>query len=183
MLKYVLLGFLNYQSASGYDLKQWMDVSTSNFWHARQSQIYTTLKKLEQDGLVVSHVESQETRPDRRVYEITAEGQADLKDWLSRPLMTIEPRKEPLLLKIFFSAQLDPQTVLTQLHLQHNLHSENLEKHRTMHKEIIRQFAETTGLSADAQFWEATRRFGELYEEAYISWLLETIAMLERNKK
>ena len=49
-LKYALLGFLTYQSRSGYDLKQLMDVSTSNFWHAKQSQIYTTLKKMEKDG-------------------------------------------------------------------------------------------------------------------------------------
>ena len=71
MLKYVLLGFLNYRNASGYDLKQLMDVSTSNFWHAKQSQIYTTLKKLEEDGMVASHIEPQESRPNRKVYEIT----------------------------------------------------------------------------------------------------------------
>ena len=45
MLKYVLLGFLNYTPMTGYELKQFMDESTANFWHAKQSQIYTTLKK------------------------------------------------------------------------------------------------------------------------------------------
>ena len=46
MLKYVLLGFLNYAPQTGYELKQAIDKSTSFFWHAKQSQIYTTLKGL-----------------------------------------------------------------------------------------------------------------------------------------
>ena len=32
---------------------------------------------------------------------------------------------------------------------------------------------------AEPQIWEATRRFGELYEKMYIRWLYETIAMVE----
>ncbi|MCP4361467.1 MAG: PadR family transcriptional regulator, partial [Chloroflexi bacterium] len=79
MLKYALLGFLNYQPMTGYEIKQMIDVSTANFWHAKQSQIYTTLKKLEADNLAVSHVEAQEGRPDRRVYNITETGRVDLR--------------------------------------------------------------------------------------------------------
>ncbi len=179
MLKYALLGFLNYLSASGYDLKQLMDVSTSNFWHAKQSQIYTTLKKLEGEGMVVSHVEPQESRPNRRVYQITEAGQAHLREWLDQPLMVIEPRKETLLLKLFFSAQLDPQAILTQLRLQRNLHQADLEKYQTATRDVISQFAASTDMADDAQLWEAARRFGELYEEMFIRWLDETIALVE----
>ncbi len=179
MLKYALLGFLNYQSHSGYDLKQLMDVSTSNFWHAKQSQIYTTLKKLELDGLVTSHIQPQESRPNRRVYEITAVGQADLREWLAQPLMIIEPRKETLLLKLFFSAQLNPQAILTELRLQRNLHQAELEKYQTTTKDVIRQFAASTDMADDAQLWEATRHFGELYEEMYVRWLDETIEVVK----
>jgi PadR family transcriptional regulator AphA len=179
MLKYALLGFLNYQPHSGYDLKQLMDVSTSNFWHAKQSQIYTTLKKLEKDGLVISHIEPQESRPNRRVYEITETGQANLREWLSLPLMTIEPRKETILLKLFFSAQINPQAILTELRLQRNLHQAELEKYQTTTKDVIRQFAASTDMADDAQLWEATRRFGELYEEMYVRWLGQTIEVLE----
>jgi len=179
MLKYVLLGFLNYRNASGYDLKQLMDVSTSNFWHAKQSQIYTTLKKLEEDGMVASHIEPQESRPNRKVYEITETGRDDLKNWLSQPLMEIESRKEKLLLKLFFSAQLDPEKILTQLRLQKTLHKDNLEKYQTITKGVVQQFAASTDMADDARLWEATRRFGELYEEMYIRWVDETIEKLE----
>ncbi len=179
MLKYALLGFLNYSSASGYDLKQFMDVSTSNFWHAKQSQIYTTLKKLEKDGMVISHIEPQESRPSRRVYEITEAGREDLKNWTAQPLMEIESRKEKLLLKLFFSAQLDPQIILTELRLQKNLHQAELEKYQTTTKDVIAQFSASLDMHDDAKLWEATRRFGELYAEMFIRWLDETIEKIE----
>lgn len=178
MLKYALLGFLNYLPQSGYDIKQLMDVSTSNFWHAKQSQIYTTLKKLEKDKLVVSHVEPQESRPNRRIYTITEAGQADLREWLAQPLMEVEPRKEQLLLKLFFAAQLDKQTLLMNLHLQEKLHKENLEKYQTTTKTVVQQFAASTDMVEDAQLWETTRRFGEMYEEMYLRWLDETIEII-----
>ena len=179
-LKYALLGFLNYQERSGYDLKQLMDLSTANFWHAKQSQIYTTLKKLETDELVISHVEPQESRPNRRVYEITETGQTALGIWLAKPLMVIEPRKETLLLKLFFSAQLKSDTILTELRLQQKLHQAELEKYQTVTKDVIRQFGTSTDMADDARLWETTRRYGELYEEMYVLWLDETIEVLER---
>lgn len=178
-LKYALLGFLNYQSCSGYDLKQLMDVSTSNFWHAKQSQIYTTLKKMEKDGLILSHVQSQESHPDRRVYQIVEAGQTDLREWLAQPLMMIEPRKETLLLKLFFSAQLSPQEILTELRVQRKLHQVDLEKYQTTTKDVISQFSDSPDMAYDGQLWEATRHFGELYVEMFIHWLDETIEVVE----
>ena len=76
MLKYALLGFLSYQPQTGYELKQVIDQSVQYFWQAKQSQIYRTLKALEEEGLVASQVEPQEGRPDRRVYAIKESGHA-----------------------------------------------------------------------------------------------------------
>jgi len=179
MLKYALLGFLNYTPMTGYDLKQFMDASTSNFWHAKQSQIYATLKKLEQDELVRSHVEPQEGRPDRRVYQITEKGREDLQDWLSQPVMDVEPRKEKLLLKLFFSADQSVEKILTQLRIQRSLHEETLERYQNQTKEVIAQFSASEDMAEHGRYWEATRRFGELYEEMYIRWVDETIEKLE----
>ena len=129
--------------------------------------------------MVVSHIEPQESRPNRRVYQITEAGQIDLADWLAQPLTIIEPRKETLLLKIFFSAQLEPQAILTQLHLQKNLHQADLEKYQTETKDVLRQFAASDDMALDGQLWESSRRFGEMYEEMYIRWLDETIEIVE----
>jgi DNA-binding PadR family transcriptional regulator len=49
-------------------------------------QIYTTLGRLERDGLVRSREVEQSGRPDKRVHEITDEGRAALAQWLAEPV-------------------------------------------------------------------------------------------------
>jgi DNA-binding PadR family transcriptional regulator len=181
MLKYALLGFLSYTSYSGYDLAQQISASTGFFWHAKLSQIYTTLKKLESDGLVVSHIESQDERPDRRVYTITESGQTALQIWLEKPLTKIETVKNSLLLKLFFSARVDTDTVLTQLRLQRELYAQELELYRQKtRKEIQETAAQHPELERDALFWEMTLRYGEAYNRMIIDWLNESIEKLEK---
>ena len=179
MLKYALLGFLNYYNQTGYELKQTMDRSTNHFWHAKQSQIYQTLKKLEADGLVVSHSEPQESRPDRRVYAITDSGKQAMADWLAKPVTTLEPNKQLLLLKLFFSGGLGKETLLTQLRLLRKLHEQQLDLYTTESQDTIKEHGKLNPeLSRDAIMWESARRFGELHERMYIDWLDETIGMI-----
>lgn len=180
MLKFTLLGFLNYQPMTGYELKQRMDRSTTHFWHARLSQIYTTLKALEEEGLVASTLEERAERPDKRIYAITPQGQAELHHWLAEPEVDLSPKKETTILKVFFSGQLDRETILTNLRVQRDLHR----RQRAYYQEITPQeiagaAAEFPGLEKNARMWEATRRFGEAYEELYVRWLEETIQMIE----
>ncbi len=180
MLKYALLGFLKYESKTGYELKQTMDKSTGHFWHAKQSQIYMTLKMLEEDGLVISHPEHQESRPDRRVYTITESGEKALQEWLLQPVTKLDTTKQLLLLKLFFSGKLEKEPILTQLRLLRNLHERQAELYKTESSDFIDEItASQPELKQDAHLWEATRRFGELYEKMYIRWLYETIAMVE----
>ncbi len=180
MLKCALLGFLKYQSKTGYEIKQTMDQSTGHFWHAKQSQIYTTLKKLEQDKLVISHAEPQESRPDRRVYTITEAGDKALLEWLLQPVTKLDTTKQLLLLKLFFSGKLEKEAILTQLRLMRNLHEQQAKLYKTETSDFIDDIkALQPELKQDAHLWEATRRFGESYETMYIGWLDETIAMIE----
>ncbi len=44
-LKHALLGFLNYGSMTGYELKKIFDPSIGHFWNAELSQMYPTLKQ------------------------------------------------------------------------------------------------------------------------------------------
>ncbi len=179
-LQHALLGILTYQPMTGYEIKQFMDVSTANFWHAKQSQIYVTLKKLEKQGLIASHVEAQEGRPDRRVYEITPAGRAELDNWLAQPLTVLDNHKDTLLLKLFFSARMDKETILTQLRIQRDLHQRQQSLYATETKAVIDRFvAAMPDMQRDALLWDATRRFGVLFEEMYVRWLDETIERVE----
>ena len=130
MLKYIFLGGLRYQPLTGYQLKQFVDSSTKHFWYAQTSQIYRTLDTLEKEALLTSEIQEQEDRPDRRIYHITPMGRADLQTWLAEPMTEIAPTKDSLLVRLFFSAQLDKETVLTHLRLQRSLHQCQLSLYR-----------------------------------------------------
>ena len=180
MLKFALLGSLNYQPMSGYDLKQFTDRSTSNFWHAELSQIYVTLKALEKEGLISSSAMSQEGRPDRRVYTITESGRQALNEWLKQPFTEIDLYKDTLLLKLFFSGSLEKETIITQLHIQRSLHQNLVDQYQAETARMIAQTVERVpSLRRDVLLWEATRRFGEMTEETYLRGLDETIQMVQ----
>jgi PadR family transcriptional regulator, regulatory protein AphA len=181
MLKYLLLGSLSYHPMTGYELKQFMDTSTANFWHAKLSQIYITLKALETDGLLTSDAVSQKSRPDRRVYTITCLGIQELNAWLRDVNVEAVHPKETLLLKLFFSARVDKDILLTELRLQRELHQKTLNVYRTETREMINQITEQAPhLKKDALLWEATRRSGEIIEEAILRWLDETLEIIAK---
>jgi len=180
MLKYAILGFLNYSPMTGYEIKQRIDRSTTHFWHAELSQIYVTLKKLEENEEVTSEVRGQSGRPDRKVYTITASGQKDFQSWLTEPVAELSPKKELLVLKMFFAARMAPEQTLTQLRMALDLHRKQLKYYRhDVMQNIQAGSEEFKELQADARMWEATRRFGELYEEVYVRWIEEMIANLQ----
>lgn len=81
-LEGVLLGLLRSPS-TGYQIKQAFDSIFSHIWAAELSQIYRTLRRLEDDGCLRSRAESSDKGPERRRYEITAKGRKRLQAWLS----------------------------------------------------------------------------------------------------
>ena len=93
-----LLGMLTLEPMSGYDLKQLIEQSIGNFWRESFGQIYPTLKRLEEQGLIKS---AEEGKAGRVVYAITEAGRAHLRAWLDDAPRPRVPRNE-LLLKLFF---------------------------------------------------------------------------------
>jgi PadR family transcriptional regulator AphA len=104
-LRHTILGFLSIQPMTGYDLKRHFDASVRHFWSADQAAIYRTLGELERDELVDFERVAQATRPDRKVFSLTERGRAELDHWLATPAPTV-PRREPLLVKLFFAGRL-----------------------------------------------------------------------------
>lgn len=126
-LGYAILGFLNREPMTGYDLKtRCFDDTASHFWAADQAQIYRTLERLEAKGLVRSDVEVQFGRPDRRVFAITASGREVLKDWLAQP-RSLPPVRDPLLVQLFFSGELPDEDIVALLDAARAEHQEVLE--------------------------------------------------------
>ena len=80
-LPHILLMLLE-EPTSGYGLKSEFEAGAMTFWPALPSQIYATLQKMEDRGLLTSKREPSSRGPDRRVYHRTDAGWAELEEWL-----------------------------------------------------------------------------------------------------
>lgn len=116
---YVILGMVRKEPRSGYEIKALVDNSTRFFWAASYGQIYPELKNLAEAGLIVGS-DSPTGGRRRTVYEITADGEEELRAWLRQPPRTFETRDEGLL-KLFFAGALpraDALAILRQMREQ-----------------------------------------------------------------
>jgi len=113
-LKHAVLGFLAIEPMSGYDLKKAFDASVGHFWTADQAQIYRTLARLVEEGMVEIRQVAQDRRPDRNEHRLTNSGTIELDTWLATAA-SAWPTREPFLLRIFFAGRLDRELVQTML--------------------------------------------------------------------
>jgi DNA-binding PadR family transcriptional regulator len=81
-----LLALLAKEPAHGYELKMQLEQIFGEAYPSPNiGQIYVTLQRLERDGLVASQDVVQQTRPNKRVYELTAAGRLALANWVDQP--------------------------------------------------------------------------------------------------
>src|SRR5215210_5706645 len=125
ILGYVLLGLLARESLSGYDLMNRMKRRVGFFWHARHSQIYPELTRLEEEGMVSHQVVEQKDRPDKKVYSITGVGLDALKEWVTAPV-TLRPVRDELVVKAYCLWLADPSETLALFREQERLHKDRL---------------------------------------------------------
>lgn len=174
-LKHAILGLLNIQPMTGYDLKHLaFDNTVSHFWQADQAQIYRTLDKMEAEGLVISQLEIQTDRPNRRVYHITPLGTDSLIAWLKQP-QSPPVYREPFLVQMFFGYLLDDREVLKHLddHIAH--HRGNLAEYQR----IQMPRSDEANTKRKQTFWRLTLELGMALEKTYVDWLEKCQATIE----
>ena len=172
-LDYAILGFLNYQPLSGYDLKKVFDRSVKHFWHADQSQIYRTLSRLTSESLVQVEVVEQSDRPDRKVYSITPAGRKKLRIWLSAPFPQGESHSTPLV-QVFFSGQLTDMEVVEKLNATLNGMRHQMEQYE-MVPEKVQEFAALANSQRELFYWFLTLEFGKRSLQMNIDWMESVI--------
>jgi DNA-binding PadR family transcriptional regulator len=91
-----ILGLLAQKPRHGYELHSaFSTVVGGAAWDVKPAQIYTTLERLEESGLVETKSDLGEGRePDRRIYAITRDGREALKDWFDDSVPTEHQRDE-----------------------------------------------------------------------------------------
>lgn len=178
-LKHALLGILSTRPMSGYELKQFFDASVQHFWNAELSQIYPTLKGLEENGFVEKHVEIQENRPNRKIYEITDAGRAEFLRWVRESQPPADLR-DPFMIKVFFGTEVPLEDMLILLRRQMEEQQKMLAFSETVLRERIRESVKHHAeLMRDALFWTLTLEMAMAYRRAYIDWCEQSMRLLE----
>jgi len=113
-LKIALLGLISIKPASGYDLKQTIERSIHFIWNATSPQIYSTLRKLRDEGLISSEELPQQGKPDKQIHSISPDGRKALEAFVSEPIRSSVTRDE-VLLRIFFGNLSDPDDMRREL--------------------------------------------------------------------
>jgi DNA-binding PadR family transcriptional regulator len=96
-VKHGLLALLERGSRYGYQLRTEFEQATGGTWPLNIGQVYTTLGRLERDGLVRPLPESD---GGQRPYEITDAGRAELALWFTTPISQADRPRDELAIKL-----------------------------------------------------------------------------------
>jgi len=170
-LKYTLLGFVDLmQPVSGYDLKLWFEGSVNLYWPATHTQIYRTLNRLLDEGLVQREVVAQKDHPDKKVYSVTEVGLQELAEWLAVPLELPDTR-HGLMVQLSFADLLENEQILAVLEDFEMKVSErvNLLKSRQP------KYLSHSRSERESFLWNSILDNGLVYYEGELAWVQKTI--------
>lgn len=151
-IKHGLLALLEREPMYGYQLKNEFEASTGSTWPLNIGQVYTTLSRLERDGLVAPAGELDEDG--RVIYRLTDAGHTELTNWFATPVAANDRPRDELAIKVSL-ALTTPGVDVHQV----------VQSQRTA---TIRHLQELTRLKADAN------------EQNDAAWLLVLDAMIFR---
>jgi DNA-binding PadR family transcriptional regulator len=97
-VRHALLALLSEGPKYGLQLREEFEARTGEVWPLNVGQVYTTLQRLERDGLVESE-DSADAGP-QKGFRITAEGARELAGWLRTPPDLTSPPRDELVIKI-----------------------------------------------------------------------------------
>ncbi len=186
-LRFIILGLLSYMPMSGYDLRIFMNNSTSFFWSAELSQIYRELSKLEKLNYVSSRAEIQEGRPDKKIYSLTQEGYDAFVEWLKDyPKVLSNPGKNEFLVRIFFGAELRKEEMIMLFENYIKEHNKSLKIYEPMEERFKQKLTSEDNDEDDKFLYHyLTLKRGLSWANAEINWAndcIKTIKHFYENK-
>jgi len=122
-VRHALLALLSEGPKYGLQLRQEFEARTGEVWPLNVGQVYTTLQRLERDGLVESDGADDESP--QKGFRITAAGDEELVGWLHTPGDIGAPPRDELVIKVLIALtlpDLDVQDVI-QVHRRHLIES------------------------------------------------------------
>jgi DNA-binding PadR family transcriptional regulator len=118
-VRHALLALLSEGPKFGLRLQQEFESRTGEVWPLNVGQVYTTLQRLERDGLVES--DGQGGDGPQKDFRITSEGHSELNEWLRTPPADDTPPRDELVIKVLVALQVPGIDVgdVIQAHRRH----------------------------------------------------------------
>ena len=134
-VRHALLALLSEGPKYGLQLRQEFEQRTGEVWPLNVGQVYTTLQRLERDGLIESDDDAEEIGP-QKAFRLTSEGAAELNTWLRTPTDLGAPPRDELVIKVLVAIQVPGVEV-----------GEVIQAHR---RHVVEQMQEWTRIKRDA---------------------------------
>src|SRR3954453_3352618 len=101
-VRHALLALLSEGPKYGLQLRQEFEARTGEVWPLNVGQVYTTLQRLERDGLVAAEGAGEGPQ---KGYRLTEPGRAELLAWLHTPPTENQPPRNELLIKVLVAVE------------------------------------------------------------------------------
>lgn len=176
-LKMLILAIVETKPNTGYAITKEFDAVAGYFWRASHQQVYRELATLADEGLVRFKEVSQQGRPDKKVYAITAAGRRAFVQWFAQPQDT--PRvNDPLMVKFFAGELGGNDTLVEQLSVAREAHAARLAMLESIERE---HYPERVGeMPRWKQLVYLTLRWGVARERAWLQWAQESEDVLRK---
>ena len=174
-LKHAIMVLLETEAGSGYDLLKRFKQRLGFFWQASHQQIYQQLKVMHQAGLIDYSVDTQQGKPDRKIYVMTEAGHEELISWLNQ---ACKPQKinDSLLVKLYGGHLLDTAVLLEEILSHREQHNKAL----SIMLEIELQYHTLNDPDrSNLALPFLTLRRGILGEKAWLTWADEVEMFLK----
>ena len=123
-VRFGLLALLDEAPSHGYALKTAFERRTGGSWAINIGQVYTTIQRLERDGLVESIGGADD---DRREYRVTPAGREQLAAWFDSPVVAEAPTRDELTIKVLLAVAAGDIDVTALLQRQRRASVEQLQ--------------------------------------------------------
>ena len=157
---HALLALLSEEPKYGLRLQNEFEARTGEVWPLNVGQVYTTLQRLERDGLVEADDGGGRSQKQRR-YRITPAGAHELANWLRTPPDLVPPPRDELVIKVLVALQVPGIDV-----------HEILQVHRRQVIEVMQRYTRIKAEAAENDVPLALVADAELFRlEAIVRWL------------
>lgn len=182
-LPHIILGMLDQQSRSGYDLNRQLELTIHYFWETDISRIYRKLGDMAERGWVQFEVVVQEGAPNKKMYSITPQGQQELGRWLSEPGKSSGARNA-FLAQLHFSGAIpiDSQMKVIKARIDElQLDLEELRRRAERQNLPVPMTAEALEQGVDRGLFSL--EYGVRRLEFELQWAKDLLAVLEKTKE